>query len=107
MNANSIQVAAVLGAGTMGNGIAQTLAQHGIATTLYDVQAPQLERALGTIRANLEKGVAKGKLDAATAEGALKRLGASTDLAASLRGAHCVIEAVPERLELKQGIFKQ
>jgi len=107
MNAASIQTAAVLGAGTMGNGIAQMLAMNGVETRLFDVQAAQLDRALGTIRANLEKGVAKGKVAAVDAEAALLRLTAITELELAVQGVDCVIEAVPERLELKQGLFRQ
>ena len=64
MKAESIRRAAVIGAGTMGHGIAQALASCGIATVLCDVSREQVERGLARIRANLDKGVERGKVDA-------------------------------------------
>jgi 3-hydroxybutyryl-CoA dehydrogenase len=106
MNATDIRTAAVLGAGTMGHGIAQVLAQAGIETRLYDVMAGQVERGLASIRANLEKGVEKGKVRAEDKDAALARLSGTTSLDEAIAGVGCVIEAVPEKLELKQSIFE-
>jgi 3-hydroxybutyryl-CoA dehydrogenase len=106
MNADSIKTAAVLGAGTMGHGIAQVLAQAGIAARLFDVSAGQVERGLGAIRSNLEKGVAKGKVRAEDRDAALARLSGTTAIEEATEGVECVIEAVPEKLELKQQIFE-
>ena len=107
MQAKDIRTAAVLGAGTMGNGIAQVLALTGITTRLYDVAAGPIERGLATVRSNLEKGVAKGKVAQADMAEALKRLSGTTALAEAIAGVDCVVEAVPEKLELKQSIFQQ
>jgi 3-hydroxybutyryl-CoA dehydrogenase len=107
MNAQTIHTAAVLGAGTMGNGIAQVLAMHGITTRLYDVAPGPIERGIAMIRTNLEKGVAKGKVAQADADAALKRLTGTQDLDEAIRGVQCVVEAVPEKLELKQTLFEK
>ncbi|MFO1009846.1 MAG: 3-hydroxyacyl-CoA dehydrogenase family protein [Planctomycetota bacterium] len=107
MNAKNISTAAVLGAGTMGNGIAQVLATAGITTRLYDVAPGQVERGLANVRSNLEKGVAKGKVAQADMDAALKRLSGTTNLQEAIVGVQCVVEAVPEKLELKQTIFQE
>src|SRR5688572_17271663 len=91
----------------MGHGIAQALAQAGITTRLYDVLPAQVERGLSSIRANLEKGVAKGKVTAEEKVAALRRLAGTTQVAEAVAGVGCVIEAVPEDLELKQQIFQE
>ncbi len=107
MNAKNISTSAVLGAGTMGNGIAQVLATAGITTRLYDVAPGQVERGLANVRSNLEKGVAKGKVAQADMDAALKRLSGTTNLQEAIVGVQCVVEAVPEKLELKQTIFQE
>ena len=103
----SIQTIGIIGAGTMGNGIAQVLALQGITTRLYDVAPGPIERGIATIRTNLEKGVAKGKVAQGDADAALKRLTGTQDLDEAIRGVQCVIEAVPEKLELKQTLFQK
>jgi 3-hydroxybutyryl-CoA dehydrogenase len=105
MKAQDIRTAAVLGAGTMGHGIAQVLAMSGIETRLYDVDAAAVERGLASVRANLDKGVEKGKVEAGARDSAMKRLSGTTRLDEATSGVQCVIEAVPEKLELKQKIF--
>jgi 3-hydroxybutyryl-CoA dehydrogenase len=105
MKAEDIRIAAVIGAGTMGHGIAQVLATAGIETRLYDVMPGMVERGLGSARANLDKGVEKGKVDAKVRDAAVARLSGTTKLEEALDGAQCAIEAVPEKLELKQTIF--
>lgn len=107
MDANSIQKAAVLGAGTMGHGIAQVLAMCGIETTLFDVDGEAVERGIARVRANLDKGVERGKVEASLRDEASARLGGATDLGAAIEGAGVVIEAVPERIELKRTIFEE
>ena len=91
---------AVLGAGTMGNGIAHVFAQYGHDVTLVDVSSAQLERAVGTIRGNLERQVKKGTIAAELQAATLERLHTQTSLAA-VAEAGLVIEAVPENLALK------
>ena len=105
-DAPALARAAVLGSGTMGHGIAQVLALSGIATQVYDVAAPALDSARAKVRANLDQGVEKGKVTAAAREAALAKLAFTTDLARALEGVEVVIEAVPDRLELKRGLFE-
>ncbi|MEZ6015808.1 MAG: 3-hydroxyacyl-CoA dehydrogenase family protein [Planctomycetota bacterium] len=107
MNASDIRTACVLGAGTMGHGIAHVLAAAGIETRLFDVADAAVQAGLAKVRANLDKGVEKGKVLAADRDATLARLTGETDLAVAARGADVVIEAVPERIELKQRIFAQ
>jgi 3-hydroxybutyryl-CoA dehydrogenase len=96
---------AVLGAGTMGNGIAQVCAMAGYAVALHDPQPGAVERALGTIRGNLDKGVERGKVTADAREAALANLREGGGLSAAAADADLVIEAVPERMELKTSLF--
>ncbi|MDP6538074.1 MAG: 3-hydroxyacyl-CoA dehydrogenase family protein [Planctomycetota bacterium] len=105
MNAAQIQTAAVIGAGTMGHGVAQVLAMCGIRTNLFDVDADVVERGLAKVAANLEKGVERGKVEAAVRDATLGRLEGRSELAAAVEGVELVVEAVPERLELKRSIF--
>jgi 3-hydroxybutyryl-CoA dehydrogenase len=101
----SIKTVAVLGAGTMGRGIAQVAAQGGYAAQLFDVDAAALGKARHGIERTLEKGVKLGKVAAGDAEGTRSRLSYQTDLAAAVANAELVIEAVPERMDLKVEIF--
>ena len=105
MQAADIQRAAVFGAGTMGHGIAQVLAQCGITTHLFDVSQEAAERGLAAIAANLEKGVVRGKVSAEERDQTLARLVATADQDAALECAQLAVEAVPERMELKQALF--
>jgi len=107
MNAASIQTAAVLGAGTMGHGIAQVLAMAGITTRLFDIASDVVEAGIGKVGANLDKGVARGKVSEEDAAAAKARLSGGTDLEAVISGVDLVVEAVPERMELKQSLFRQ
>jgi 3-hydroxybutyryl-CoA dehydrogenase len=102
----SIQHIAVIGAGTMGNGIAQICAVAGINVTLVDITEQALEKGLSTLSGNLERQVRKEKLSADEKQYALGRISLSTDYAA-LSGAQMVIEAATENLELKKRILKQ
>lgn len=101
----SIERVAVLGAGTMGHGIAQVSAASGFRVALFDTSAEQLERALGRVRANLEKGIQRGKVTAEERDRTLGNLRAESDLEAVAADADLVIEAVPERMEIKREIF--
>jgi 3-hydroxybutyryl-CoA dehydrogenase len=98
--------AAVVGAGTMGNGIAHVFAQHGWDVALIDTQPAQLERALTTIKGNLERQVKKGTLPADAPAQVLGRIapGGSLDAAA---GASIVVEAASENPAVKFAIFEQ
>jgi 3-hydroxybutyryl-CoA dehydrogenase len=107
MDATKIRTACVLGAGTMGHGIAHVLAAAGITTRIYDVVDAAVQSGLAKVRTNLDKGVEKGKVTAADRDATLARLSGATDLAAAARGVDVVIEAVPEKFELKRSIFTQ
>lgn len=97
--------AAVLGAGTMGHGIAQVAAMAGYETTLFDIDDAALERAMKKVTANLDKGVEKGKVEKGLRDAALGRLSTATDLEGAVDGAELVIEAAPERMDLKKDLF--
>jgi 3-hydroxybutyryl-CoA dehydrogenase len=97
---------AVIGAGTMGNGIAQVCAVAGFDVTLLDVSDTALERGIATVRKNLERQVVKQTVAADVAEAALGRISLTTDYG-QLNGAQLVIEAATENLELKLRLLKQ
>jgi 3-hydroxybutyryl-CoA dehydrogenase len=96
---------AVVGAGTMGNGIAHVFAQHGWEVALIDVSDAALERGLGTIRTNLERQVKKGSLGAEVPAQVLGRITPHTALERAA-GSELVVEAATERPELKFQIFR-
>src|SRR5690606_38782894 len=102
---DNISIVAVIGAGTMGHGIAQVCAMAGAVTRLTDVAQPQVDAGLAKIAANLDAGIARGKLDEASKQATLARLSGTVDLAEAVRNADLVVEAAPERLELKRDIF--
>ena len=97
----SIRIITVLGAGTMGHGIAHAALAGGYDTRLYDVAADAVERGRAAIGSIVSKGVELGKVRAADAEAMLGRLTATTDLGAALAGTDFVIEAAPERIDVK------
>ncbi|AZC24165.1 3-hydroxybutyryl-CoA dehydrogenase [Pseudomonas sessilinigenes] len=96
----------VIGAGTMGNGIAQVCAQAGFAVTLLDIAQPALEKALATIGKNLDRQVTKGELSDGQKLATLERIRISTDYA-TLKDVQLVIEAATENLELKLKVLQQ
>jgi 3-hydroxybutyryl-CoA dehydrogenase len=96
----------VVGAGTMGHGIAQVAALAGYTVTIADVDPDALEQATARIAANLARGVELGKVATADRDAALARVSVSTDLAAAADGVAICVEAVPEKLELKRSIFE-
>jgi len=98
---------AVIGAGTMGNGIAHVFAQSGHDVSLIDVNAAALERALATINRNLDRLVAKEKISADDKAATLARLKTSTEMHGAVSDADLVVEAATERLDLKVKIFEQ
>lgn len=102
-----ISTIVVLGAGTMGRGIAHVAALGGYQTFLHDPQAEVLAEGISSIIANLEKGVARGKVEPEAAAAAAKLLHAESVLDAAVAEADLVIEAVPESMELKIGVFRQ
>lgn len=98
---------AVIGAGTMGNGIAHVFAQNGFSVNLIDVLQQQLDKALATITKNFDRQIAKGSISAEVKEAALKNITTYTSLAAGVSNADLVVEAATENVELKLNIFKQ
>jgi 3-hydroxybutyryl-CoA dehydrogenase len=104
-SADRIATVAVIGAGTMGHGIAHVAALAGARVALFDVAPEAAERGLAKLRANLDKGVQLGKLAAEQRDAAVERLRATADLADACRGADAIVEAVPEKLDLKRRLF--
>jgi 3-hydroxybutyryl-CoA dehydrogenase len=102
----SIQKVAVIGAGIMGNGIAQVCALAGLDVTLIDINQQALEKGLATLTGNLDRQLRKDVISAADKAGALARIQLSTDYAV-LAGVDLVIEAATENLELKKRILQQ
>lgn len=98
---------AVIGAGTMGNGIAHVFAQSGFKVNLIDVNAAQLEKAIATITKNMDRQIAKGSLTEEQKQQALANLVTNTNLAEGVKNADLVVEAATENIELKLKIFKQ
>jgi 3-hydroxybutyryl-CoA dehydrogenase len=101
----AIKIIGVLGAGTMGNGIAHVCARAGLNVVLCDVSMPALERGLATITANLAREVAKAKLTQQQADEARSRITPTTVLDA-LYYSHLIIEAATEKFEVKAQLFR-
>ena len=97
----------VIGAGTMGNGIAHVFAQKGFTVSLVDTQPQQLEKALKTIAQNLDRQAAKGLISEEGKKGALDNITTYTEIAAGVQKAELVVEAATENIELKLTIFKE
>ena len=102
-----MQQIAVIGAGTMGNGIAHVFAQHNYKVTLIDVSAPALEKALGVIQKNLDRQVAKGSITEAVKTETLQNITTHTSLADGVKNAGLVVEAATENITLKLKIFAE
>ena len=102
----SIHRIAVVGGGTMGNGIAHVAAQHGREVRLLDVSAEVLEGAMAPIAKNLARQVEREILDESARDATLGRIETSTDVAAGAEGVDLVIEAVPEKAQLKYDLFE-
>ncbi len=98
---------AVIGAGTMGNGIAHVFAQAGFEVSLVDVSTVQLEKALSTIGKNFDRQIAKGSLEAAVKENALRNITTHTSLEVGVKDVDLVVEAATENTDLKLKIFQQ
>jgi 3-hydroxybutyryl-CoA dehydrogenase len=96
----------VIGAGTMGNGIAHVFAQNGFSVQLIDVNPAQLEKALQTISKNLDRQIAKGTLTEEQKKATLSNLHTETDLKKGVSQADLIVEAATENVDLKLNIFK-
>ncbi len=97
----------VIGAGTMGNGIAHVFAQHGYATTLVDIRPEALQKALATIEKNLDRQVKKERITADEKKETLNRISCETSLESAVKDADLVVEAATENVALKLDIFRQ
>jgi 3-hydroxybutyryl-CoA dehydrogenase len=95
----------VIGAGTMGHGIAQVAAASGFDVELHDVAENLIEKGLAAVRVNLDRGIEKGKLTEEQRDATLARLRAAPELEQAASMADLVVEAVPESLDLKQRIM--
>ena len=98
---------AVIGSGTMGNGIAHVFAQNGFKVNLIDISEKALEKAMATIEKNLDRLVSKEKIDEATKKNTLANLSTHTDTKEGVSNAELVVEAATENVDLKLSIFKQ
>ena len=106
MNAHDIQRAAVLGAGTMGHGIAQVLAMQGVGVKLFDVDAEAVQGGLAMMAVNLQKGVERGKVTEAERDEAFQLIQGVTTMDDACEGAELVVEAAPEIMEIKLSVFE-
>ena len=101
----NVKVFGVVGAGQMGNGIAQVAAASGLEVIMNDIKQAFVDKGMGVIAANLERGVAKGRLSAEEKDAILGRIKTSIDLK-NMAAADYVVEAATEREDLKFGIFR-
>ena len=98
---------AVIGAGTMGNGIAHVFSVHGFPVNLVDLHPAQLEKAIKTIDKNLDRQLQKGTLTAEIKQQALQRIKTFSDLESGVAEADLIVEAVSENAEIKLNIFRE
>jgi 3-hydroxybutyryl-CoA dehydrogenase len=103
----AIKKVCVIGSGTMGNGIAQVVAQAGYETTMVDVKQEFVDRGMGAIKTSLGKFVERGKVSQADMDKALANIRTSIDLKQAAKDADYVIEAVFERVDIKLPVYQQ
>lgn len=103
----NIKHIAVIGSGTMGNGITHVFAQHGFKVSMIDISQQALDRGLKTIISNLDRQVAKATLDQAAKESTLKNISIFTSIAEGSKNADLVVEAATENADLKLKIFTE
>ncbi len=101
----TIDSVAVIGGGTMGNGIAHVCAQSGLGVHMVDISSEALEKGLATIDRNMERQVKKERMTAQEKEEAVGRIRTFTDPAEAVQGVQLAVEAIPERAELKYDLF--
>jgi 3-hydroxybutyryl-CoA dehydrogenase len=106
-NQSFMKSIAVIGSGTMGNGIAHVFAQHGFHVSLVDIKSEFLEKALATINKNMDRQVAKGSISQEEKDASLARISTFTSLEAGVKNADLVVEAATENMILKLDIFRQ
>ena len=100
-----VKTIAVIGAGTMGRGIAYASAFGGYQTVLEDISRPMLEQAVNWIRQSFNEGVTRGKVEAVVRDRAFSLITTATNVEDAIRDADLIIEAVPEELEMKLELF--
>ena len=98
---------AVIGAGTMGNGIAHVFAQNGFSVSLVDVSSDQLDKAKNTISTNLQRQLAKGSITEETQLSTINNISFNTSLQTALQNVELVVEAASESVQVKLSLFKQ
>ncbi len=103
----TIQTISVIGAGTMGNGIAHVFAQNGFTVTLIDVSQTQLDKAIANISKNLDRQLSKGTITEEVKLSCLQNIATNTSLVSGIKDAQLVVEAATENEELKLKIFKE
>ncbi len=101
----TIQNISIIGAGTMGHGIAQVTAQAGYEVYLYDIEQRFVDRGLAAITTNLDKGIERGKSTPQQKSETLARIRIGTELRDAAVSADLVIEAIPEKLSLKGELY--
>ena len=106
MGSENIKTVAVIGAGTMGNGISHVFAQYGYAVTLNDIKQEYIDRGLATIKANLDRQIKKGTITEERKKETLDRIKTSLDLESACKGAEIVIEAATENEGVKKELFR-
>jgi 3-hydroxybutyryl-CoA dehydrogenase len=107
MKVEDIRVIAVLGAGLMGNGIAQTCAQAGYDVYMRDIEDRFVEKGMNTIRRNLERGIKKGKITQDQVEEIISRIHGTIDIEEAVKDADVVIEAIIENEDLKKKVYSE
>src|SRR5882724_12160327 len=101
----SVKTIAVIGAGTMGRGIAYAAAYGGYGTVLEDISRAMLDKGVAWITSALDEGVARGKVEAAARDKAVALISTSSKVEDAIRDADLIIEAVPEEMEMKLELF--
>ena len=96
----------ILGAGTMGHGIAHVCAIAGVETVLYDVDLGAVDTGIKMIRRELDRIVSMGNLTETERDEVLSRIQRSSDLGFAVQGSHLIIEAAPESMDIKRGLFR-
>jgi len=102
-----IKKVCVLGAGIMGAGIAQVIAEAGFTVAMRDIEDRFVQKGLGTIKQNLDRAVSKGKMEASVAAAVMNRITGTVDMKEATAGADLVIEAVIEVMQLKRDVYKE
>src|SRR5687767_13054105 len=102
-----IKTISVIGAGTMGNGIAHVFAQNGFKVNLIDVSQAQLTKAMETIRKNLERQLSKGNITEEVRDTTIGNIQITPDLSQGVKQSDLVVEAATENVDLKLNIFRQ